>query len=70
MTEILHFTGTSSQISLSDIMNYKLRGASIILIYRMQARRKVFAIGAANSGEGGGGIRKEVNGMFWGYFEM
>ena len=35
----------------------------------MQARRKVFTIGAANSGEGGG-IRKEVNGMFWGYFEM
>ena len=35
-----------------------------------QARRKVFAIGAANSGEGGGGIRKEVNGMFSGCFEM
>ena len=36
---------------------------------RVQARRKVFAIGAANSGEGGR-IRKEVNVMFWGYFEM
>ena len=34
-----------------------------------QARRKVFAIGAANSGEGGG-VRKEVNGMFSGCFEM